>query len=104
MTRHLSFFLLITLAGAGCGPQDLARDSDIEVDSASAVAGTGVDFANLSTRLFVGTGNDVAITGFVISGSGLKRVVIRALGPTLTQYGISAALANPVLELHDASG
>ena len=60
--------------------------------------------ANLSTRLFVGTGNDVAITGFVISGSGLKRVVIRALGPTLTQYGISAALANPVLELHDASG
>ena len=49
-------------------------------------------------------GEHVMIGGFIVQGSGTKRVIIRAIGPELTQYGIPDALANPTLELHDANG
>ena len=44
------------------------------------------------------------IGGFTVQGTGAKRVIIRAIGPELTQYGISNALANPTLELHNTAG
>ena len=59
---------------------------------------------NISTRTFVQTGENVMIGGFVVQGTGTKRVIVRAIGPELTQYGITNALANPTLELHDATG
>jgi hypothetical protein len=46
----------------------------------------------------------VLIGGFIISGSGPKQLVLRALGPTLTQHGVGGALQDPVLELHDSRG
>ena len=60
-------------------------------------------FANISTRGFVDTGNNVLIGGF-IAGNGLTKVVIRAIGPSLAQSGVSGALADPTLELHDGNG
>jgi hypothetical protein len=54
---------------------------------------------NLSTRAQVGIGADQVIGGFVIGGSTLKPVLIRALGPSLTGLGVPGALANPVLQL-----
>ena len=59
---------------------------------------------NISTRAFVQTEENVVIGGFIVQGSGVKRVIIRALGPELTQYGIMEALRNPTLELHDGAG
>jgi N-acetylneuraminic acid mutarotase len=59
---------------------------------------------NISTRAFVQTGENVMIGGFIVQGSGPKRVIIRAIGPELTQYGIADALANPRLELHNGTG
>jgi len=59
---------------------------------------------NISTRAFVETGDDVMIGGFIVQGSEPKRVVIRALGPELTQYGVPNVLVNPTLELHDRTG
>jgi len=59
---------------------------------------------NISTRSFVQTGEHVMIGGFIVQGSGPKRVIIRAIGPELTQYGIADALANPRLELHNGTG
>jgi hypothetical protein len=59
--------------------------------------------SNISSRAFVGTGNDVAIAGFILGGNGAK-VLIRGLGPSLRQSGITSALANPMLELRDANG
>jgi hypothetical protein len=44
------------------------------------------------------------IGGFVVQGTGAKRVIIRAIGPELTQHGITSALADPRLELHKQSG
>jgi hypothetical protein len=55
---------------------------------------------NLSTRMFVQTGDNVGIGGFIITGSTPKHVVVRGLGPSLTQFGVSNALPDPVLELH----
>ena len=55
---------------------------------------------NLSTRMRVQTGDNVGIGGFIITGSTPKHVVLRAIGPSLTQFGVPDALADPVLELH----
>jgi hypothetical protein len=59
---------------------------------------------NISTRSLVQTGDNVMIGGFIVQGTGPKRVIIRAIGPELTQYGITNPLANPTLELHDGTG
>ncbi|HEX7516392.1 MAG TPA: hypothetical protein VF345_03805 [Chthoniobacterales bacterium] len=58
---------------------------------------------NISTRLQVGTADRVMIAGFIVQGNAPKRVLIRAAGPSLTQFGVPNALANPQLELHDTS-
>ncbi len=59
---------------------------------------------NISTRAFVQTGDNVMIGGFIVAGDVSKRVIVRAIGPELTQYGIPNALADPTLELHDGAG
>ncbi len=59
---------------------------------------------NISTRSLVQTGEHVMIGGFIVQGSGPKRVIIRAIGPELTQYGITDELTNPRLELHNGTG
>ena len=58
---------------------------------------------DISTRLQVGTADRVMIAGFIVQGSSPKRVLIRAAGPSLTQFGVPNALANPRLELHDTN-
>ena len=63
--------------------------------------------ANISTRGFVDTGNNVMIGGLIVSGGadgGSARVILRAIGPSLSASGIQGALPDPNLELHDASG
>jgi len=60
--------------------------------------------ANISTRVQVGTGNNIAIGGFIIVGNMAKQVVVRGLGPSLAAAGVSAPLSDPVLELYDSSG
>jgi hypothetical protein len=44
------------------------------------------------------------IGGFIVQGTAPKRVIVRAIGPDLTQYGVPNALADPTLELHDGTG
>jgi sugar lactone lactonase YvrE len=60
--------------------------------------------ANISTRGLVQTGERVMIAGTIIRGSGPANVLIRAIGPTLANFGISNSLQDPVLELHDSNG
>jgi hypothetical protein len=66
--------------------------------------GVATTLANISTRAFVQTGDNVVIGGFIVQGTEPKRVIIRAIGPELTQYGVPNVLANPTLELHDGTG
>jgi hypothetical protein len=52
----------------------------------------------------VQTGDNVGIGGFIVAGDTIKRVIVRAIGPSLDPYGIADALADPVLELHGPAG
>jgi pectin methylesterase-like acyl-CoA thioesterase len=69
-------------------------DGDLAADS---------QLANISTLGFVGAGDDVLIGGFVV-GTGLADVVVRALGPSLAQFGVADPIADPTLEVHDGNG
>jgi hypothetical protein len=64
----------------------------------------GVQLVNIAGRLLVGTGNDVGIGGFIMNGGASKRVLIRAVGPSLSNSGVANPLQDPVLELHDSTG
>jgi len=59
---------------------------------------------NISTRLRVETGDDALIGGFIITGNASKKLIIRAIGPSLTQFGLTDLLANPVLQLRGPNG
>ena len=59
---------------------------------------------NIATRLAVGAGENVLIGGFIIEGNAPKKVVIRAIGPSLTQFGVPNALTDPVLDLNSQAG
>ena len=61
--------------------------------------------ANVSTRAFVGMGDNIVIAGFILGQhSGADRVAVRGLGPSLSSVGIGNPLGNPILELRDGNG
>lgn len=58
---------------------------------------------NISTRLRVRTGDNVLIGGFIVAGSAPKKVIVRGIGPSLSNQ-VQSPLADPVLELHNSAG
>jgi plastocyanin len=60
--------------------------------------------ANIATRGFVESGDNVMIGGFIVGGSQNRTVLARAIGPSLTAVGVQNALQDPILELHNSSG
>jgi hypothetical protein len=62
--------------------------------------------ANISTRGFVETGENVMIGGFILGGGGggFTQVIVRGIGPSLADFGVADPLADPFLELHNADG
>jgi len=58
---------------------------------------------NVSTRLRVETGDNIGIGGFIITGNQSKQVLLRGIGPSLSQYQVANALADPIIELHDST-
>lgn len=59
--------------------------------------------ANISTRGFVDTGDNAMIGGFILGG-GTAEVIVRAIGPSLTAFGVAGALQDPTLDLYDSLG
>jgi hypothetical protein len=59
---------------------------------------------NMSTRSLVQTGDNVMIGGFIVTGNTSKKVIVRAIGPSLQESGLTGVLADPVLELHGPDG
>ena len=59
---------------------------------------------NISGRARVETGQGVVITGFIVTGTTPKRVGVRALGPSLANFGVSGPLADPVIQLSRGDG
>jgi acetyl esterase/lipase len=65
---------------------------------------TSKQVLNVSTRASAGLGEDVMVGGFIVSGEMDKRVVLRALGPSLSQDDVGGVLADPVISLYDLEG
>jgi hypothetical protein len=63
----------------------------------------GPQALNLSTRGAVSVGDNVLIGGFIITGTEPKTIVLRALGPSLSSYGLSGVLSDPVLRVYNSS-
>jgi hypothetical protein len=74
----------------------------VEVYDISQVADS--QLGNISTRGLVLTGNDVMIGGFILGGNSNTHVVVRGIGPSLAQFGLTPVLADPTLELRDSNG
>jgi hypothetical protein len=64
----------------------------------------GPQALNLSTRGLVATGDNVLIGGFIVTGTAPKNMVLRALGPSLSGFGLSGVLRDPVLSVYNSSG
>ncbi len=60
--------------------------------------------ANISTRMRVGSGQNVLIGGFIVKGLQSKTLILRAIGPSLAHAGVANVLADPALEVHNALG
>jgi hypothetical protein len=74
------------------------------VELYAPAASTASRIVNLSARAPVGPDEGVLIGGFTVTGAGSKRLLIRAVGPTLEAFGVGDALANPRLEIFDQAG
>jgi hypothetical protein len=77
---------------------------NLDVIGYDLVNATTSYLANLSTRAFVQTGDNLMIGGFIVQGTQPKRVILRAIGPELSQHGVPNAMADPTLELRNANG
>jgi len=96
--------------GAGASPdsadpgtlQILIQQIDIQLAPEAAMLETPAQQQNISTRGNVGTDEDVLIGGFIITGTDPKQVVIRAIGPSISN--LTGLLADPFLELHAEDG
>ena len=111
-TNDLESAILATLApgqytGIIRGVGNTSGVGLVEVYDLTPNAGT---LANISTRAFVSTGDNIVIAGFVLgesSGNGSTapgNVIIRGIGPSLTASGVTTVLADPTLELRDNNG
>lgn len=96
-SHRQSRFLLVAAFGVACSYLANAATGSPATASPSHLA-------NISTRLNVGAGDDVLIGGFIVRGSNPKKLILRAIGPSLIQAGVSGAMTDPVLELHDSAG
>ena len=99
-------FPRLTAADAGTYTLTLRNLLGVTVTSAPIVLtiDDSSRFANLSTRAFVGTGEQIAIAGFVVTGTTARRMLIRGIGPGLSTFGVANALPDPQLTLFDSAG
>ena len=80
------------------------QGSGLTIQNTATVTGAG-QLLNISTRAHVETGDNVLIGGFIIgSTTGNTKVIVRALGPSLANVGVSGFLEDPTLELHNGNG
>jgi len=74
------------------------------VEAYDAGTGNSPRLINVSARNRVGTGDDILIAGFNITGTGTKQLLVRAVGPTLSVFGVEGTLSDPKLEIYSDAG
>jgi len=97
-----------TIAGPNPGQVTITRagSGNVIYQNFEGVSFLGVPARalNISTRLRVLPGDNALIGGFIITGATDKKVIVRGIGPSLGQFGLTGLLDDPTLELHDSSG
>ena len=82
-----------------------AAASGVALVEVYEITGGATRLTNLSTRARVGIGTNILITGLTVApGSAPRRLLLRAVGPGLTAFGVSGVLGDPKLELHSSAG
>lgn len=94
---QISPYTAIVRSATGTSGVGLVEVYDLE-------SGPGSTILNLSTRGEVGTGGNVLIGGFIIRGTDSRRLVVRALGPSLANLGVTGVLPDPTIELRNIQG
>lgn len=95
LSSSLSGGHTVHISGTGSGV--------VLVEAYDAGSGNSPRLLNVSARNRVGAGGDILIAGFVIGGTGAKTVLIRAVGPTLSAFGVTDPLNDPKLEVYQGS-
>jgi hypothetical protein len=90
------------VTGSALARNPASNFGTVIVEVYDAGTGTTPRLTNISARNQVGTGGNILIAGFTIDGTGTKNLLIRAVGPGLTQFGVGGVLADPKLELYAA--
>src|SRR6266513_4602881 len=106
-TNDRESVIIATLAPGQYTAQLAGKDSGTGngvIEVYDLAAGTSATLANLSTRGYVGGGDNVMIGGVIIGNGDSPIMVFRAMGPSLARSGIANPLLDPTLELHDNSG
>jgi hypothetical protein len=100
----LAYASITTVSGTNLTGRLLALTGAVTLDTnnASSPGLSPAQLLNISTRLKVQTGDNVLIGGFIITGNAAKRVMVRGIGPSLSD--LSPVLADPMLELHGPNG
>jgi hypothetical protein len=102
----LGTYSVIITNDSGSVTSNSAVLSSPGVTPAPPAAPTAPYFSNISTRAAVGTGGGIEIAGFVVSGppGSSEQLLIRGVGPSLSQFAVTGSLFQPVLTLFDSSG
>lgn len=99
--------LLVKAVGVGAA-QITVTATDLDGVSVSQsftvnVVAAPARLRNISARVNFNPGNDVLIGGFIIGGANVKSLIVRAIGPSLAQFGIANPIANPTLSLRNST-
>ena len=92
----------LQITGVG-GTAGIALAELYDTTASASYTATTPRLTNISSRTFVGTGDATLICGFVVSGTGQRRVLIRAVGPGLAPFGLTGLLADPQLALYQGA-
>ncbi|HEY1106976.1 MAG TPA: hypothetical protein VGE76_00040, partial [Opitutaceae bacterium] len=97
--------LTVTLPGGAGTAQVTGTDAGVALfeayDTASLAASKLI---NLSARASVGAADSALIAGFSINGAGTKRLLVRAIGPRLVDFGVTGTLSDPRLDIYNSAG
>ncbi len=98
--------VLLSEAGSYSVEASNSFGSTTSATAVLAVEAGPAHLQNISTRLAVETGDNVLIGGFIVQGTGAKKVILRAIGPSLNVNGapVPGRLADPVLQLYNSAG
>jgi len=102
-TASLDAALVTSIDGGRTVQVSGSTSGTVLVEGYDAGTGDTQRFTNLSARNKVGTGANILIAGFTLTGSGTRNLLIRAVGPKLSDFGVTGVLADPKLEIYSGS-